>query len=92
MPTPYRLQFFVTLAVMAAILLLASDRWQRINFIRSYAPVLLALLLAVPLIGYLVIRPFIVDLYRDEVGIGLGWWVTLVATIALLGLSGGTDS
>ena len=91
----YRLQFFITLAVMASIVLLtipqgrSVGKWQMTN--GKWALTLtLALLSAVPLIGYWVVRPFIVDLYRDDVGIGLGWWVTLIATIALLSLSGGT--
>jgi hypothetical protein len=42
-----------------------------------------AVLCAVPLVGYLSIRPFVADLYRDDVGIGLGWWLTLLADLLL---------
>jgi hypothetical protein len=42
-----------------------------------------AVLCAVPLVGYLSIRPFVAELYRDDVGIGSGWWLTLLADLLL---------
>ena len=81
----YRLQFFVSLAVMVAVVVIALWRAERVAVLRIGGRIVLALASAVPLIGYLAIKPFIEQLYGDPVGLGAGWWVTLVAV--LLGLT-----
>lgn len=40
----------------------------------------LPLLVAIPLGGFLVIRPFVEALYRDAVAPGVGWWMCLAAS------------
>lgn len=45
---------------------------------------------AIPLAGYLAIRPAITELYRDFVGIGAGWWLTALACLASLALQLGS--
>ncbi|MDW8394850.1 MAG: hypothetical protein RMM31_01245 [Anaerolineae bacterium] len=47
----------------------------------------LCLVAAVPLGGYLVVRPMIEALYGSSVGIGLGWWLTLGSVAAGVGAS-----
>ncbi len=42
----------------------------------------LPMLAIVPLIGFLVVRPFIETLYRDAVTPGVGWWLCLMASAA----------
>lgn len=74
----YRLQFYVTLSVMA--LVAGAIGFGRRLSARAHAIIsaVLVCAVAIPLVGYLVIRPFIETLYRDSVGIGAGWWGTLV--------------
>jgi hypothetical protein len=81
----YQLQFFVSLAVMAAVVVIALWPLGRLALLRSAGRILLSLIAAVPLIGYLAVKPFIEQLYGDTVGLGAGWWLTLVAV--LLGLT-----
>jgi len=83
----YRLQFFLTLAVMAVIVAITIAGPRAMRF-RPYIALVCAVASAVPLAGYLVIKPFIEDLYRGSVGIGLGWWITLVAVVAVIVASG----
>ncbi len=45
----------------------------------------LPLLVAVPLAGFLVIRPFVEALYRDAVAPGIGWWMCALACILAAG-------
>lgn len=83
----YRLQFFITLGVFALVI---------VAVVASRLPSWIAALLllasgiasAVPLIGYLVIKPFIEALYRSSVGIGLGWWFALAGVALLLASAG----
>jgi hypothetical protein len=83
----YRLQFFITLTVMAAIVA-ATIAGSRVAHFRPYIALACAAASAVPLVGYLAIKPFIEDLYRGGVGIGLGWWITLVAVVTVFAASG----
>lgn len=75
----FRAQLLITIAVLVLILLLAAGlrlllRGDRL--IVRLAAAGLPALSAVPLAGYLVVRPFIETLYRDAVGLGAGWWLT----------------
>ena len=92
----FRLQLLLTILVMAVMLIafLASLNHQRsLRLLKRFRtwPVdwasvglgLAALLCAVPLAGYLSIKPFIAELYRDSVGIGMGWWLTAFADLLL---------
>ena len=77
----YRLQFYVTLLTMVLIvgLLLLGPRLSLRG--RQFGVAALPLVAVVPLVGYLVIRPFIAALYNDQIGIGAGWWGTLLAVL-----------
>jgi hypothetical protein len=94
-----RLQFFASLAVMAACLAAAPARFapMRLALMRlapmrlapkrllpSLAMALAAMAAAVPLAGFLAVKPFIEQLYRDSLGVGLGWWATLAGVLAVL--------
>jgi hypothetical protein len=83
----YRLQFFLTLAVMILIVAVTVAGRRTMGF-RPYMALACAVVSAVPLAGYLGIKPFIEDLYRGGVGIGLGWWITLVAVVTVFVTSG----
>ena len=75
------LQFAATALVCAVILLmvLLPAVFQSPKP-RSAIQLALLLIAAVPLAGYLSIQPALVELYRDGVGIGSGWWLTLVGS------------
>jgi hypothetical protein len=87
------LQLLLTLGAMGLVLVvLAKTRAAKtpagLRLMRqparfAVAMLALAALCAVPLVGYLSIRPFVADLYRDDVGIGMGWWLTLLADLLL---------
>ena len=92
----FKLQLLLTLLVMAlmASAFLASLNQQRARQIFKMplawpvdwsvvGLVLAALLCLVPLAGYLSIKPYIAELYRDAVGIGIGWWLTALADLVL---------
>jgi hypothetical protein len=83
----YRLQFFLTLAVMILVVavMIAGRRMMRSW---PYIALACAVASAVPLAGYLIIKPFIEDLYRGGVGVDLGWWITLVAVVTVFVTSG----
>ena len=83
----YQLQFFISLAVIILIIVIALLRLgQRVRpHMRVIAIATLFTLSAVPLAGYLAVKPAIEQLYNDPVGIGAGWWLTLFAVI--LGLA-----
>jgi hypothetical protein len=80
----YQAQFFVTLAVMVgvlALLLIPPSRLPR------HAPAFIilacALLSLIPVIGFLAVKPAIETLYGGQVGLGLGWWLTLGLTLVM---------
>ena len=69
--------------MLAAVALALSGLGRRPS-VRTVLGLVLGLLPAVPLAGYLAIKPFIEQLYRDSVGLGLGWWLTLAALLLTL--------
>jgi len=78
----FRAQLLITIAVLVLIILLAAglSLLQRGDSLAvRLAASGLPILSAVPLAGYLVVRPFIEALYRDAVGLGAGWWLTACA-------------
>jgi hypothetical protein len=80
--SPFVLQLLLTLACLAACAWLA---W-RSRTPRYFAPIaaLCAALCAAPLIGYWLIKtPAIERLYGGSVGVGIGWWLTLIAAIGI---------
>lgn len=87
----YRLQFLASLAVMA---IAAAFTLGRVTPWRLKEPRLgalwiagLAVAAAVPLGGYLVVKPFLEQLYRDTLGLGGGWWLTLLGVGTALSLA-----
>ncbi len=48
---------------------------------RAWFGGMLCLMVVLPLVGYLAIRPCIETLYGSRVGIGWGWWVTALSAI-----------
>lgn len=84
------LQLVLSLLAMGFALVVALA-FTRLNARRSRAATLLgaamvgvaALGSAVPLVGYLSIKPALEALYGGPVGLGLGWWITLGAVLAL---------
>lgn len=85
----YRLQFFLTLAIMlaSAAIVVMGGRWRRLRPILALGCASAAL---VPAFGYLAIRPAIEALYRDQVGLGVGWWVTMVTASVVFVASSAT--
>ncbi|MEO6063646.1 MAG: hypothetical protein ABIQ99_17075 [Thermoflexales bacterium] len=81
----FRLQFAVTVACLVAVmglgigLRLAKRADGKASGLVMTA---LPLLTVVPLVGFLVVRPFIEALYRDAVTPGIGWWLCLAASLA----------
>lgn len=84
----YRLQFFVSLAVMAMVIG-AAIAGRRIQVLgrrgRAVFIIAVALISAVPLPGYLAVKPFIEQLYHDELGLGAGWWIALAGAVVVFG-------
>ncbi len=80
----YALQFYISIAVMALVVVAALGRLGRVRRARAAVLALVPLLAAVPLAGYLAIKPFIEQLYGGSVGIGSGWWITLAGVLAAL--------
>lgn len=76
----YQLQFFITLAVFALIVLIVVLGTRMIQF-QAYVVLTSALVSAAPLFGYLLVKPFLGELYGGNVGFGAGWWVTLVGVL-----------
>lgn len=78
----YRGQFFITLLVMAGVLALLLVPAKRMP---ATAPALMILacgaLSLVPVLGFLAIKPAIEILYGAPVGLGIGWWLTLGASM-----------
>lgn len=81
----FRLQFAVTgvclLAVMGLGIGLRLAKRADAKAV-EIAGAALPILAFVPLIGFLVIRPFIEALYRDAIAPGFGWWLCLAASAA----------
>lgn len=78
-------QLAATAAVMVGIVL--TSLVVRLSSTSNAFPLRLAaaglpLLSVIPIAGYLAVRPFIETLYRDTVGLGAGWWLTLAAVVA----------
>lgn len=78
----YRVQFFVTLLVMAGVLALLLIPSKRMP---ARAPALIVLacgvLSLIPVIGFLAVKPAIETLYGAPVGLGIGWWMTFGASV-----------
>lgn len=81
----FALQLGLTLLVIGLVMVFTlKPTWLRkLRRFHSIGLGLAAALCAVPLVGFLVIRPFIAELYRDAVGIGIGWWLSLLADLLL---------
>ena len=81
----FTLQLVLTGVVMGLVVWLAVRpiRSNPLNKAHLFALGSAALLCAVPLAGFLAIRPFIAELHQDGVGIGSGWWLTLLADLLL---------
>jgi hypothetical protein len=80
--SPFVAQLALTLVCAGACVVLA---W-RVQNRRYFAPitVLCCGLTLMPLIGYWMIKtPAIERLYGAPVGVGLGWWLTLIAAIGI---------
>lgn len=78
----YQLQFYISLLVFIAVFAAAfAPFFRRPNAIAVVQSVFFVAA-AVPLAGYLAVKPAIEQLYAEGVGIGAGWWVTLIAVIA----------
>jgi hypothetical protein len=80
----YRLQFFITLGVIGAAAGLSLAGSVLSAALRLGIIFACALASATPLAGYFVIKPAVEALYQDEIGIGLGWWLTLAGVSLLL--------
>jgi hypothetical protein len=82
----FQLQFYISLLVMLAVALLTLLRLGQRPALRRWLVLTLPLVSAVPLVGYLMVKPAIETLYNDTVGIGLGWWLTLAGVLLTLGM------
>ncbi len=73
-----RPEFYMGLMTMALVvaLTLVAHRLTPRQRTRAYGLALLPVL--VPMVGFLMVRPFIIDLYRDAVTLGVGWWITII--------------
>jgi hypothetical protein len=83
----YQLQFFISLLVMVLAATVAMSRVGRRAAARAGAALAAAALSAMTLAGYVAVKPFIEQLYRDSVGLGLGWWLTAGAALLALGVA-----
>jgi hypothetical protein len=81
----FTLQFVLTFLVMGLVILLSVKftKVLKAGRMRGVVLGLAALICAVPLAGYLSIKPFVAELYGDAVSIGIGWWLTLLADLLL---------
>jgi hypothetical protein len=80
----YQLQFYFSVIVMAAAFVLTLARVGRKPAVRAWAAATLPLVGIVPLVGYLMVKPAIETLYNDTLGLGSGWWLTLVGVLLTL--------
>lgn|GEM_PF-1672080 len=86
----FGLQLLVSLLVMGLVLALALGlAWAVVHrprvavWLNAWVGVGAGLGCAIPLVGYLIIRPALDALIGDALGLGLGWWLTLGAVLAL---------
>jgi hypothetical protein len=88
----FTLQLVLTFVVMGLVILLSVkltkltkvlEARQEAKQMNGIVLGLAALICAVPLAGYLGVKPFVAKLYGDAVGIGIGWWLTLLADLLL---------
>lgn len=82
----YQLQFYISAVVMLAVVLLTLSRVGRKPALRAWVAATLPLVGLVPLVGYLMVKPAIEALYHDTLGLGLGWWLTLLGVLLALGM------
>ena len=80
----YQLQFYISLIVMLAVVVLTLSRVGRRPALRAWVAATLPLVSIVPLVGYLMVKPAIETLYNDPLGLGLGWWLTLLGALLTL--------
>jgi hypothetical protein len=80
----YQLQFYISLIVMLAVVVLTLSRVGRQPALRVWVAATLPLVSIVPLVGYLMVKPAIETLYNDPLGLGLGWWLTLLGALLTL--------
>jgi hypothetical protein len=81
----FTLQLALALLVMGLVAAL-SIKPARFLTMRQPSPIywgVAGLICAVPLVGYLSVKPFIAALYGDVISIGIGWWLTLLADLLL---------
>lgn len=79
----HQLRFFTSVAVGLGVCVLALKPLPRASVAALGAALCLAA--AVPLGGYLVVRPPIEALYGSSVGLGMGWWLTLLGVVIGVG-------
>ncbi|HEY3289781.1 MAG TPA: hypothetical protein VGK87_06615 [Anaerolineae bacterium] len=78
----FQLQFYLSLMVFVAVFVAAFAPFlKRANMVAAVQGALFAFA-AVPLAGYLAVKPAIEQLFGESVGIGAGFWLTLLAVIA----------
>jgi hypothetical protein len=82
----YQLQFYLSVIVMLAVVLLTLARVGRKPALRAWLAATLPLVGVVPLVGYLMVKPAIEALYHDTLGLGLGWWLTLLGVLLALAM------
>ena len=80
----YRLQFFITLGTFGATFALFALGHALSTSLRVAVLLTCASASAVPLAGYFMVKPAIEALYQGEIGIGIGWWLTLAGVGMLL--------
>ena len=80
----YQLQFYISVMVMLAVVLLTLSRVGRKPVLRAWLAATLPLVSIVPLVGYLMVKPALQTLLNDTLGLGLGWWLTLLGALLTL--------
>jgi hypothetical protein len=80
----YQLQFYISVIVMVAALVLTLAQVGYRPALRAWAAATLPLVSIVPLVGYLMVKPAIETLYNDTLGLGSGWWLTLLGVLLAL--------
>jgi hypothetical protein len=80
----YQLQFFISLLVMVAAFVITMAHLGRRPEVRVWAAGTLPLVSVIPLVGYLMVKPAIETLYNDTLGLGIGWWLTLLGVLLAL--------
>ncbi len=85
----HQLRFFASL-LTAVLAVIAAWRSLSNPFRAALALVMLSGMAAVPLFGFIAVRPFIRALYGSPVMLGWGWWLTLLAVGSALSYAGVT--